>query len=266
MECKNCTTELAPESLYCNICGAKIIKKRLTLKNLFEHISETFFNYDNKLLRTFIDLFKKPEAVIGSYIDGVRMRYINPISFFALSLTMSGLSIFLIRKFYLEHFDYSKLYDSDTYNNAASKKILENSINTSFEYGSLILTSMIPLMAIISLIVFYNKHYNFTEHIILYLYSMSALMILSVVIGQIVLIIAPSFYMTYSLLVYLFMLLYYLFSLKRIFKLNFKQLIIKTLLFFVLSVIAYIGFSIIAVLIMFATGVFSPQDFVPPAS
>lgn len=266
MNCKNCDTALTADSSYCNICGAKIIRKRLTLKNLFEHISETFFNYDNKLLRTFVDLFKKPEVVIGSYVDGVRMRYVNPISFFGISLTLSGLSIFLIKKFYLEYFDFSKIFEAEIHNNPASKQIMENSMNMSFEYGSLLLSAAIPLMAVISLIVFYNKHYNFTEHIILYLYSMSAITILSVIVGQIILIAIPDQYITFAFGLYIFMFLYYLFALKRIFKLTIKQLILKTLLFFVVFMFTYIGFSILMAIVMFATGAFNPQDFAPPAS
>lgn len=266
MNCKNCDTALTADSSYCNMCGAKIIRKRLTLKNLFEHISETFFNYDNKLLRTFVDLFKKPEVVIGTYVDGVRMRYVNPISFFGVSLTLSGLSIFIIKKFYLEYLDFSSMFSSEMYNEAATKQMIDNQTTLTFEYGSLLQSAMIPFMALISFIVFYNKKYNFTEHIVLYLYSMSAIMILSVVVGQIILFIVPEHYITFAFLTYLFMLLYYLFSLKRIFKLTVKQLILKTLLFFVVAFLAYIGFSIIAAIIMLATGAFNPQDFAPPAS
>ena len=266
MECKNCSITLTADSSYCNMCGAKIIRKRLTLKNLFEHISETFFNYDNKLLRTFVDLFKKPEIVIGTYVEGVRMRYVNPISFFGVSLTLTGLSIFIIKKFYLEYLDFSSMFSSEMYNDVATKQMIENQTALTFEYGSLLQSAMIPFMALISFIVFYNKHYNFTEHIILYLYSMSAIMILSVVVGQIILFIAPDQYITFAFLVYLLMFIYYLFSLKRIFKLNLKQLTLKTLLFFIVAFMAYIGFSIIAAIIMFATGAFNPQDFAPPAS
>lgn len=61
MACKNCNTELTTDSEYCYHCGAKVIRNRLTIKNLFEHFSEQFLNYDNKFLQTFILLFKKPE-------------------------------------------------------------------------------------------------------------------------------------------------------------------------------------------------------------
>jgi hypothetical protein len=109
MNCKNCHTELISDSDFCNRCGSKVIRNRLTFKNLFEHFSDTFFNYDNKLLRTFIDLFIRPEVVIGGYIDGIRKRYVNPISYFGLAITFSGLYLLILNKFYPEALDFLKL-------------------------------------------------------------------------------------------------------------------------------------------------------------
>lgn len=82
MDCKNCNIPLTVTDDFCRSCGAKVIRNRLTLKNLFAHITETFFNYDNKLLKTILHLFTKPDYVIDSYVKGVRKKYINPISFF----------------------------------------------------------------------------------------------------------------------------------------------------------------------------------------
>lgn len=91
-----------------------MIRKRLTLKNLFEHVSETFFNYDNKLLRTCTTLFTDPVDVIDGYIQGVRKRYVNPLSFFGLSLTLSGVALFVLQKFYIDEIDLSiYLYGSN---------------------------------------------------------------------------------------------------------------------------------------------------------
>ena len=99
MQCKNCHYRLSEDNSYCSQCGGKIIRNRLTLKNLFEHISETFFNYDNKLFRTLRDLTLRPHVVIDDYVSGIRMRYVNPISLFALRLTRAGLSWFIMQKF-----------------------------------------------------------------------------------------------------------------------------------------------------------------------
>jgi len=54
MNCKNCNITLTNEDNFCNNCGAKIIRNRITIRNLFETFSEQFLNYDNKFLQTFI--------------------------------------------------------------------------------------------------------------------------------------------------------------------------------------------------------------------
>jgi len=102
INCKNCNTQLDTKSEFCNTCGGKVIRNRLTFKNLFEHLSETFFNYDNKLLRTFIDLFKNPEVAIDGYISGIRKRYVNPISYMGIALTLSGVTFFVMKKMQLD--------------------------------------------------------------------------------------------------------------------------------------------------------------------
>lgn len=85
MNCKNCNLLLSDKASFCSNCGAKVIRNRLTFKNLIEYFSEQFLNYDNKFLQTFIHLFTKPEVVIESYINGTRKKYVNVISFFAIS-------------------------------------------------------------------------------------------------------------------------------------------------------------------------------------
>ena len=96
MNCKNCKTTLEESDDYCRNCGGKVIRNRLTIKSLFHHFSETYFNYDNKLLRTFLTLFSKPEEVIVGYINGTRKKYVDVIGYFALAITLSGLQIFFL--------------------------------------------------------------------------------------------------------------------------------------------------------------------------
>jgi len=254
MTCKNCHTPLLENDTYCSQCGGKVIKKRLSLRNLFEHVSETFFNYDNKLLRTLIDVFRRPELVIDGYVNGVRKRYVNPISFFGVSLTLSGLSVFIIKKFFLDELDFSYMFDSELFNNPASQEIMKQSNDLSFEYSSLILSGMIPFMAIMSILTFIDKRYNFTEHIIIYLYSMSAISIVSVFASLSILLLVPEQYLTYTLILYVAMFVHNAYILKRIFKLSALQLILRSLLFFVIFIIFYIIFSVIVAIIFLATG------------
>ena len=99
MECKNCLLSLQENDNYCPDCGAKVIRNRLTLKNLFEHFSETFLNYDNTFIQTVVNLIKQPKDVIGNYISGTRKKYIDPISFLAICLTFSGFYLFILRNY-----------------------------------------------------------------------------------------------------------------------------------------------------------------------
>lgn len=262
MECKNCQTAIEEQDDYCRNCGGKVIRKRLTFKNLFEHISETFFNYDNKLFRTLKDIFIKPEAVIDGYVSGIRKRYISPVNFFGLSLTLSGLSIFIMKKFYMDVLDFSGAFE-DIYQNSASQQISNNVTDFSFEYGSLLLTAAIPFLAVMSIIIFFDKRYNFTEHIIIYLYSMSAISIVSVFASHIMLLIIPKGYLIYSLVLYVVMFLHNTYILKRIFQLSAGQLVLRAFLFLVLFFIVYVIFSILTLIILLATGVMTLEDFKP---
>ena len=252
MNCKNCNTQLDAESQYCNNCGGKVINKRLTFKNLAQHLGETFFNYDNKLFKTIICLITAPEKVIDSYVQGVRKRYINPISFFGISLTLTGFSIFIIRKFYKGALDASQLFDtSELYSNTkVSQDIMASSTDFSLEYSSLIYASMIPLFALISWVLFLKKRYNFTEHLITYMYSMSLYSISSVVFGLMVLVISPNSYLTFGFWLYLATLLYHCYLLKRLFKMTLKEIILKTFLFLILFTVVFVGVMIIVSLLI----------------
>ncbi|MBV7268415.1 DUF3667 domain-containing protein [Winogradskyella luteola] len=262
MNCKNCHTELQEQDDYCKSCGGRVIRKRLNFKNLFEHLSETFFNYDNKLLRTFVQLFKNPEDVIVGYINGVRKKYINPISFFGLSLTLSGISVFILKKFYIQHLDFSTLFEGVK----ASQDIFDATSGGALEYNSLFYSFLIPLLALISWITFLDKKYNFTEHIIIYLYSMSLMSILLVFAAQIALLTIPEYYLLFSFCTWPLMFLYHSYMLKRIFKLSTGNLILKALISLALFMVAYIIISIAVFFIMVATGVVNLEDFTPKKS
>lgn len=259
MKCKNCRTEISEQDDYCKSCGGKVIRNRLSFKNLFDHLSETFFNYDNKLLRTFVQLFKQPEDVIVGYINGVRKKYINPISFFGLALTLSGLSILIIKKFYIEYLDFSVILEGTN----VPDEILKNISSESLEYNSLFYSILVPLFALISWVTFLDKKYNFTEHNIIYLYTMSLLNILLVVLAQLALLIAPTYYLIFSIFSYPLMFIYNCYVLNRIFQLSIFQLILRSMVALFLFFLSYIGITLIVFSVMILTGQINIEDFAP---
>lgn len=263
MKCKNCEIALIETANYCNNCGARVIRNRLTFKNLLAQAGEEFFNYDNKLLKTLIDLVKKPEVVIGSYIDGIRKKYINPVSFFAISLAITGISIFIMSRF-KDQLDLSKLGGSaGKFYNQENRALQESMMNLIFDYGSLFSYLYIPFMTVLSFITFFNKRYNFTEHIVLYLYSFSFTSILSFFIMFIPLFaINPSEYFSYAYYNLLLILLYNSYALIRIFKLTFWQFFLKLLIFITLMFFIFIG-SVILLIVLNFLGFVDLSLFVP---
>jgi len=256
--CKNCKSQIEDSSNFCTECGAKIIRNRLTLKNLFASFSEQFLDYDNKFLQTFINLFTRPEDVIGSYIDGTRKKYVNAISFFAITLTISGLYLLFVQKYFPDFMDASSFYEDE-----AQQKITKEISKITFEYNSLLYFILIPIIALVSRIVFYDKKYNLTEHTVIYLYSLSFWSLVSSLLNTILLFIYPEVFIWVGLVIFFLMFVYHGYILKRIFSLNVSGLLIKTLIFLPLFFISYIGISIVIIIIVLITGDYSLQDFVP---
>lgn len=259
MNCKNCNTPLMDVSKYCNICGAKVIKNRLTIRNLFATFMEQFLSYDNKFLRTSIDLIKKPELVINGYVGGIRKKYIDPISFFAISLTVSGLYLFVLQKYFPETMDFSQVYDNQT-----SQKLTDEISSIIMDYNSLLYFAIIPLLGLISLIVFYNKKFNYSEHIVIYLYTMSLSAIITSVIALFLMLLKPEVLFGFSLASNAILILFHCYLLKRVFNLSITQLILKFLLFMVVFGISYFIISIAMVFVILAFTDMTLQDLAPP--
>lgn len=259
MDCKNCHTSLSENADFCYSCGGKVIRNRLTIRNLFEHFTETFLNYDNQFIQTFIYLLKKPWDVIDTYISGTRKKYISPLSFFAISLTLSGVYLFVVQKYFMTYFEMPQIYT-----NSKAEKMNSDFVKISFEYYSLLYFFLIPGLALMSRIVFFNKRYNYTEHVVIFFYTMSLMSIVSSVLSIVVLVIIPKAMLSMVLVLYIAYFIYQSNIYRKLFSLSGKQLTVKILLFIPIFIMGYIIFSIGLLVLMLLYGVVNLQDFAPP--
>jgi hypothetical protein len=243
MDCKNCKTVLKEQDAYCKSCGGKVVRNRLTIKNLFEHITETFFNYDNKLLRTLIDLFKKPEIVIGGYIKGTRKRYVNPISYVALTLTISGIYMLILNKFFPNVF-----LEMTTVGVEGQQEFMTIYSDFIQKYYSFLMISLIPLYALISRLVFINrKEYNFTEHLVMAMYIMAQFSLVSSFLNIALLVLQLPSGLLGTSSIFLQM-IYFGYCYKRIYVLSIGGLILRTLWFLGILLITMIVIIILGIL------------------
>ncbi len=257
MECKNCDLPLRSDYSFCSNCGAKIIRNRLTLKNLWYDVTERYFNLDNTFLKTFWHLFTKPQLVIEGYINGVRKKYLNPISYVAIALTLSGITMFLIKKIFYDKIDWQGMIQG---NAAFALKWQE----VTFDYASLFFLMYIPILAIAGFLTFNKIKYNLSEHFVVFIYVLAQYSILSFPVSITILLIGPENYLKIGTPFLIFILIYSIYVLQKLNNYKIKGLLGRSLLYTLLSITGFFGFIIIIMIVFFITGVFNLEDFAPP--
>lgn len=240
MNCENCKSHLKEQQNYCPECGAKVIRNRLTVKNLSVDASQQFFNYDNKFLKTFLHLFTRPEHVIGGFINGVRKKYVNVIQYFIISLTLAGLQLYLIDTFYKDVFtkDLSLFVDMNgQFANSDSFKDMEKNMgNFTSNYQNIIYMISVPISALATWLSYYivgSRRFNFTEHTVINLYFSGQLILVNSVIGIIALLLGINLYIVTTIIT-LLSFIYFFYIFKRVFNDSFGDALLKMILTFVI--------------------------------
>lgn len=255
MECKNCDNSLRSDYTYCSNCGAKIIRNRLTFKNLLYDVTERYFNVDNTFLKTFLHLFIKPEIVVGGYIQGIRKKYLNPISYLGIALTLSGLLLFFLRKYALPKIDLEAFGESLKLE--TTRKIL----NASLDISSFTFLLYIPLIALAGWLIFNKRSHNVSEYAVTAIYSLTHYSITTFPISLGLCLLVPENYLSYSFVFIAIMALYITYVVNRIHGKNLG----KSLLFLVIFGLGFFMVGIFLNIMFLITGVLTFQDLIPQA-
>lgn len=243
MNCKNCNQSLNEKDHFCPNCGAKIVIDRLSFKLFFSELIVTYFSWDNKLFLTFWHMLAKPEKVINGFINGVRKKYMHPLHFMIVSLTFYGIYLYFAKDSLNELMQNYEFLQSDK----TSFNILKFT-NLFSKYFNLITFLTIPIYAIASYFAFKKYRYNFIEHNVIYIYTNAQYNFIAVILSIIALMDTDGL-MISQLLLILITFVYYPYIFKRIFKLNLKQIIWRSILYLVLFIILFILVIIISVVI-----------------
>lgn len=252
MHCKNCHIQLREDQNYCDECGARIIKNRLTPRIIAQQVNEEFFSLDNRLLSTFIALFTKPEDVIVGYIEGTRKKFFDVIPYFAFSLTLAGIQVFLMSTFFKEALDVNIYEGMESIQGQENNPLKDMDFGFFTDYQGLFYIIGVPISAFSTWIVYYllsEKRYNFTEHIVINLYYSAQVIIITAVFSILFLFFGLNYLMVSTILSIPYF-IYLYFILKRVF----KEQHVHTLAKFLLVMVVYIGGYLVLGLIVAVIG------------
>lgn len=257
MTCKNCHTHLRLEYRFCPTCGAKTEVHRITFKALSSDFIDRLFNLDNSVVRTFTGLFVRPEAVINGYLTGLRKRYLNPVSYLGIALTLSGVIMFLIQRFYKENIDFTGGVES------ANPKFSEKWADIVFDFNALFFFMFLPMLALPAYLVLNKVRYNLAEYTVAFIYVISQFSIVSFPIALVTLLIDPNHYLAVNQPLQAIMFLYCFFVLWRLNRYKAGAFLGRAVGYIALSAVVFFLFIAALLLLLFATGVFQPSDFKP---
>ena len=80
--CLNCEQPISDKDHFCSNCGQVNDTSRLSLKTYFSEYLAGFFSFDNRFLKTVAPLIFKPGKVTKEYVEGKRMRFVNPFQLY----------------------------------------------------------------------------------------------------------------------------------------------------------------------------------------
>lgn len=259
MECKNCDNNLRTDYSYCPACGAQVIRNRLSVKNLWGDIIERYFNLDNTFLKTFNHLFTQPQRVVEGYIHGIRRKYLNPISYLGIAITLSGLLVFFMRR-------NSAEFDMGVLSTGVSAPWQAKMWDAILDYQALLFVLYIPMMAAAGWLSFQSKKYNFSERVVIFMYTLAHYSLTIFLPSLFIIVFFPSQYMTFSMFGLAFMYLYSAYVIKKVSMDTGLELWSRVVIFWAIFTILYLSLSFIIPLILFITGTISLEDFRPPNS
>ncbi|CAL2076136.1 Zinc ribbon protein [Tenacibaculum sp. 190524A05c] len=266
MTCKNCGHELEHDASFCDKCGAKVVKDRITFKLL---LSELFasFGLDSLFVNTLKSMFTKPQKVLMDYLNGARKKYVNPFAFLAVG---AALSLLVFNFFYQEfvnvnasfnkeqtellrekaNLDISKLEGKsekeikqlkrEQLNAQYSLKFSDTYFDYFVRYFNIISFLIIPFYALISKLTFRKPH-NYGEHIIINSYIQGTAMYITLFFFLVAIVIHPKIYV-YSTLA---MAGFYLYTFGKMYNLKFKQYVFKFIRFCLVSALLIIILGLI---------------------
>lgn len=159
--CKSCG--FSGKGNYCSQCGQYYKIKRISLTGLLQDIFHFFTHLESGFFYTLKQLIIKPGYMQREYVEGVRHKHQTPFSMFFICGTIAALLRYWILNYLMTTFHSADPVEVKFYK----------------EYMVLLYIMLIPVYAVVAYLLFYKSGYNYTEMIVLLLYTLSVIFLVS---------------------------------------------------------------------------------------
>lgn len=267
MNCRNCSYLISENSGYCQSCGAKVIRERITFKGLKSDFFSNVLGLDNLFIRTLIGIITSPDKVIAEYISGTRKKFMNPFAFLVIGTAVATFVFNFFSEKYIElmlsaqnEAMYETLFsitnpDLDKETAVYQEQFIEykqeqyeiNKATQNFmlKYFNFIAFLLIPFYALLSFLVFGKKKYNYGEHLVINSYLLGLALFSGTLFFLLGLVTSPYIYMLSSLII----VFYYSYTYKKLSDYSVGQIFLKFLKFIAVLILLSIIFVVLVIVI-----------------
>lgn len=190
MKCKSCGHSF--KGTYCNQCGEKVIdQKDRQLRHFFGEVVAAFTFADTKFWRSVKLLITSPGRLSSDYAQGIRQRYMKPVSLFFLANFVYFLyptfDVFTTRLYSQSHYFYysdevTRLVEERVEQKAISYEAYETEYNQkTAELSKLLLMLMVLIISISVWILHIRSKRLFADHLLISLEFFSFMLIYSII-------------------------------------------------------------------------------------
>jgi hypothetical protein len=129
--CQNCDFPMSNSHKFCTNCGQKDLEKKLNIKDFVEEFFANFYAFDSKVLTSLRYLMTKPGIIAKEFVNGKRLKFVNPFKLLLSLAIILGLLISLLT--FLEEINNNKTQKVAKEEYQENIKI-EDSLATIFSY------------------------------------------------------------------------------------------------------------------------------------
>ncbi|WP_240642337.1 DUF3667 domain-containing protein [Nonlabens xiamenensis] len=225
------------------------------MKQVARDFSDIYLGLDTKFGRTFIDLFRRPEAVINGYIYGRRVNYMDAIRYLLLAVFMTGIYSYFLKSAHIYEdmmAQQQALYEDLNYSQEQirfTQEFNDRYVKFLYDFQGFFLMLTIPVLALVARFSFWGKrYYNFTEQLVFFMYTYSHAVLTTTPFSLLLLLIYPEYTIYVGTITLPLMYLYNAYCYKQCFRLSNTELLNKTLLSLVIGFAVIIALTVIGML------------------